>query len=108
MESGFLSNIFLVHKKDEGQRPVINLKALNQFVNTEHFKMEGIHTMKDLERWACTYIDDILIIAEPKEKALNHAEGMVYLLGCLGFVYNQQREISARSESDHRIFGPNN
>jgi len=30
-----------------GQRPVINLKTLNQFVNTEHFKMEGIHTVKD-------------------------------------------------------------
>ena len=49
-EAGFLSNIFLVPKKDGGQRPVINLKALNQFVNTEHFKMEGIHTIKDLLR----------------------------------------------------------
>ena len=47
-EAGFLSNIFLVPKKDGGQRPVINLKALNRLVNTEHFKMEGIHTVKDL------------------------------------------------------------
>ena len=47
VEEGFWSNIFLVPKKDGGQRPVINLKALNQFVNTEHFKMEGIHTVKD-------------------------------------------------------------
>ena len=47
-EEWFLSNIFLIYKKDGGQRPVINLKALNQFVNTEHFKMEGIHTVKDL------------------------------------------------------------
>ena len=45
---GFYSNLFLVPKKDRGQRPVINLKALNQFVQVQHFKMEGIHTLKDL------------------------------------------------------------
>ena len=38
----YLSQIFLVEKKDRGQRPVINLKGLNQFVKTEHFKMESI------------------------------------------------------------------
>ena len=47
-ERDFYSNIFLVPKKDGGQRPVINLKALNSFVHPEHFKMEGIHTVKDL------------------------------------------------------------
>ena len=31
-------------------RLVINLKALNQFVYPEHFKMEGIHTLRDLLR----------------------------------------------------------
>ena len=41
---GFYSNLFL---KDGGQRPVINLKALNQFLQSQHFKMEGIHTLKD-------------------------------------------------------------
>ena len=45
---GFYSNLFLVPKKDGGQRPVINLKALNQFVQKQHFKMEGIHNLKDL------------------------------------------------------------
>ena len=46
--SGFYSNMFLVPKKDGKVRPVINLKKLNQFVATHHFKMEGIHTVKDL------------------------------------------------------------
>ena len=39
----FVSQLFLVEKKDGGQRPVISLKCLNQFVKTEHFKMEGLH-----------------------------------------------------------------
>ena len=46
----FYSQMFLVPKKDSRQRPVINLKKLNQSVKTEHFKMEGIHMLKDLPR----------------------------------------------------------
>lgn len=41
-QGGFYSNVFLVPKKDGGQRPVIS------FVHMEHFKMEGIHTLRDL------------------------------------------------------------
>ena len=44
----FESRVFLVPKKDGGRRPVMNLKPLNRFVHTEHFKMEGIHVLKDL------------------------------------------------------------
>jgi hypothetical protein len=47
---GFLLLVFLIPKKDGGQRPIINLKSLNEFVQTEHFKMEGIHLLKDLLR----------------------------------------------------------
>ena len=47
-DQGFYSQLFLVPKKDGGQRPVINLKKLNSFTRTEHFKMEGIHILKDL------------------------------------------------------------
>ncbi len=46
--NAFLSNLFLVPKKDGGQRPVINLKQLNTFVVSPHFKMEGIQTFKSL------------------------------------------------------------
>ena len=45
---GFYSNMFLVPKKDGKMRPVINLKHLNQFVQYHHFKMEGMHTVRDL------------------------------------------------------------
>ena len=44
----FVSPLFLVPKKDGSQRPVINLKKLNQFVEYQHFKMEGLHLLKDL------------------------------------------------------------
>ena len=44
----FLSNLFLVDKSDGGKRPVINLKNLNSFIPYQHFKMEGLHLMKDL------------------------------------------------------------
>ncbi|CAG2233597.1 unnamed protein product [Mytilus edulis] len=47
-KDSFISNIFLVPKKEGGQRPVINLKGLNVFLRYEHFKMEGIHLLKDL------------------------------------------------------------
>ena len=45
---GFVSTLVLVPKKDGGQRPVINLRKLNSFIDAPHFKMEGIHTLKSL------------------------------------------------------------
>ena len=47
-EGGFVSSIFLVDKKDGGHCLVINLKNLNSFVHFQHFKMEGIHMLRDL------------------------------------------------------------
>ena len=40
-EQRFLSTLFLVPKKGGEQRPVLNLKPLNQKIPYEHFKMEG-------------------------------------------------------------------
>jgi len=45
-QSEFVSQIFLVPKKDRGHWPVVNLKALNRFIVEEHFKMEGLHMIK--------------------------------------------------------------
>ena len=47
-EECFLSNLFLVPKKEGGMRPVINLKGLNHFVKLEHFKMEGLHLLSTM------------------------------------------------------------
>ena len=47
-ESGDFSTLFLVPKKDCEQRPAINLKSFNSFVEVPHFKMEGIHTLRSL------------------------------------------------------------
>jgi len=44
----FVSQIFLVEKEDGERRPLINLKGLNKFMKTEHFKMEGLHLLPDL------------------------------------------------------------
>lgn len=46
----FLSRLFLVPKKDGSQRPVINLKPLNQFIQKQKFKMEGAKLIRDLLR----------------------------------------------------------
>ena len=40
--------IFLVPKKGGEHRPVINLEDLNVFLRYKHFKMEGIHLLKDI------------------------------------------------------------
>ena len=47
---GFYSSLFLVPKKAGALRSVINLKPLNKFVSLVHFKMEGMHTQKDILR----------------------------------------------------------
>ena len=35
----------------------------------------------------------MLILAETREKAEEHAEALVYLLQCLGFVINQKKSV---------------
>ena len=52
----YLSNLFLVPKKDGGYRPIINLKPLNrQFISAPHFRMDTVKDVSNLLRpgdWA--------------------------------------------------------
>ena len=80
--SGFFSSIFLVPKKDGGWRPVINLKMLNSYIVTQHFKMETISSLKDVIKqgdWLgkIDLKDAYLTIPvhPPDQKYLIHVEG---------------------------------
>ena len=44
----FSSNLFLIGKKDGGDRPVINLKNLNALIPYLHFKMKVLNLLKDM------------------------------------------------------------
>ena len=51
-QGSFVSQLFLVEKKERGQRPVINLKALDMFVKHKHFKMKDYtHFPISSNRW---------------------------------------------------------
>ena len=46
---GVLFDPFLSIPKSDGRmRPVINLKSLNFWVRPQHFKMEGLHTLREI------------------------------------------------------------
>ena len=49
---GYYSKMFCVLKSDGGQRPIINLRPMNCFVQKERFKMETIQNVKEL--WGAT------------------------------------------------------
>ena len=47
-KDGFYSRLFLIYKKDGNMRPVIDLSPLNCFIETPHFQMEHLTTVKSL------------------------------------------------------------
>ena len=89
----FVSQIFQAEKKDGGHRPVVNLKCLNQYVKTEHFRMEGLYLLPDLLQ-----AQDWMVRLDLKDAYLqvpihlNHQhlltfqwEGKNYMFKCLPF-----------------------
>ena len=47
-EGQVLSSLFLREKKDGSQRPILNLKKLNQNIPYLHFKMESLKDVKNI------------------------------------------------------------
>ena len=80
IQGEFISTIFLISKKTGGMRPIINLKPLNQFIQTIHFKMETLQTAL-----ASIQKDDFLTSLELKDAyfripvALDHKKYLRFL-----------------------------
>jgi hypothetical protein len=53
----FISDIFLIPKSDGSKRFILNLKKLNRYIYTEHFKMEDIRTATKLMSPGCHMIN---------------------------------------------------
>ena len=49
-DQAFYSRLFLVPKKEDTYRPVLDLSSLNRFVPHVHFQMEGLHCLKTFLR----------------------------------------------------------
>ena len=89
----FLSQLFLIPKKDGSSRPVVNLKALNKFITRKKFKMEGAHFLRDLLRpgdWMASIdLKDAyfsVTMAQQDRKLLRFSwQGQMYEFQCLPF-----------------------
>ena len=92
-KSQFVSNLFLVKKKDRGNRPVINLKNLNQYIPHHHFKMESPQSLRDILKqgdFICKLdLKDayfcITLAEELKKFVRCYWEGELYQFLCLCF-----------------------
>jgi hypothetical protein len=54
--TGFYSTLFLVPKKNDKMRPVINLKPLNGYLKKTHFKMDTLSKVLNIVKtgdWVC-------------------------------------------------------
>ena len=89
----FVSRMFLVPKKDGSHRPIIDLRELNRFIRWEHFKMEGIHLLKDMLQegdWMVKLDQKDAYFAVPihqhhRQYLQTHWKGTRYQFNCLPF-----------------------
>ena len=86
----FVSNLFLVKKKDWGSRPVINLKNLNQCIPHHHFKMESLQSLRDILKQS-DFIFKLVLkdayfcipLAEELQKFVRFYWGGTYINSCV-------------------------
>ena len=89
----FISSVFLVTKKDGGNRLIINLKNLNSYITYQHFKLKGLHLLKQiLQKWDLMVKIDLkdAYFCVPMHKKHRHFlrfmwEGKCYQFNCLPF-----------------------
>ena len=89
----FVSNLFLMKKKDGGSRPVINLKNLNQYIPHHHFKMERLQPLRDILKqgnlmWKLVLKDAyfcIPLVEESKKFVIFYWKADLYQFMCLCF-----------------------
>lgn len=89
----YLSQIFLVRKKDMSWRPIINLKPLNKHLQQFHFKMESVTMIRDVLKpnmWMCKLdLKDAyfsVLVSECDRKYLQFKwKNTVYQYKCLPF-----------------------
>jgi len=104
----FLSSIFLVPKKDGGNRPVINLKNLNSFIPYQHFKMEGLHVLRDLIQegdFMCKIdLKDAYFVVPIAPESVTTQRDSCVSSSKPGVCYKHQ-EVSCSPNPTNRIFG---
>ena len=92
-EPYFVNHLFFIPKKSGGIRPILNVKPLNKFLKTQHFKMEQVIQVKDLLRegmWMAKIdLEDAyysIPIASSHRKFLQfYWKGQLYQYRCLCF-----------------------
>ena len=88
---GFISNIFIRPKKDGAFRMILNLKALNKFVDYHHFKMDTFRTALKVIPPGCfmASVDlkdayfSIPIAEEDRKRLMFQWKGKCYQFTCL-------------------------
>ena len=85
----FISRIFLVPKADGSSRFILNLKPLNRFVVTHHFKMEDRMTVMRLLSRHCYMATTICILFDSSRAVLSKVFAFAFPKWTfLGFVFN--------------------
>lgn len=54
---------------------------------------------QELGMWLVVYIDDILLMAEIKEKAQEQASSLIYLQNCLGFTKKTEKTVTELTQT---------